>query len=278
MGRAIQARPKNKPHKIPVKKVTTMLKKIIPLFVTFFVLFIATSGTLEAQEDDWKFGAELYFWYGSIGVDSASGGDVDIDANDLVDALDFGFMTALGAQKGKWSFLVDVIYLDVSDDSDTGGTVPIGPGIPVGVHSNVKLKSWIVTPSVGYSVIQSDKFKLDILAGARYLWMEADLELDISGLPQPRQDKISDSEDVWDGIIGVKGQVPLGKSWYVPYYLDVGTGNSELTWQAMAGIGYKFNKFDVVVAYRYLYWDFDDGALFDNMDINGPLAGVKFVF
>jgi hypothetical protein len=255
-----------------------MLKKIILLFVSFIVLFIATSGTLEAQEDDWKFGAELYFWYGSIGVDSASGGDVDIDANDLVDALDFGFMTALGAQKGKWSFLVDVIYLDVSDDSDTGGTVPIGPGIPVGIHSNVKLKSWIVTPSVGYSVIQSDKFKLDILAGARYLWLEADLELDISGLLQPRQDKISDSEDVWDGIIGVKGQVPLGKSWYVPYYLDVGTGNSELTWQAMAGIGYKFNKFDVVVAYRYLYWDFDDGALFDNMDINGPLAGVKFVF
>lgn len=255
-----------------------MLKKIVLLLVSFFVLFASTSGTLEAQEENWKFGAELYFWYASMGVDSASGGNIDIDANDLVDALDFGFMTVLGVQKGKWSFMTDVIYLDVSDDSDTQGTLPIGPGIPVGVRSNVKLKGWIVTPSLGYNVVQTDKFKLEILAGARYLWLEADLELDISGLPNPRQDKISDSDDVWDGIIGVRGEVPLGKNWYIPYYLDVGTGNSDLTWQAMAGIAYKFSKLDVVVAYRYLYWDFDDGALFDNMDINGPLAGVKFVF
>lgn len=255
-----------------------MLKKIVLLLLSFVVLFASTAGTLEAQEENWKFEAGLYFWYASMGVDSASGGDIDIDANDLVDALDFGFMTVLGVQKGKWSFMTDVIYLDVSDDSDTQGTLPIGPGIPVGVRSNVKLKAWIVTPTLGYNVVQTDKFKLDILAGARYLWLEADLELDISGLPKPRQDKISDSDDVWDGIIGVRGEVPLGKNWYIPYYLDVGTGNSDLTWQAMAGIAYKFSKLDVVVAYRYLYWDFDDGALFDNMDINGPLAGVKLVF
>jgi hypothetical protein len=30
--------------------------------------------------------------------------------------------------------------------------------------------------------------------------------------------------------------------------------------------------------YRYLYWDFDDRAVFDNLDINGPYAGVKFLF
>jgi len=28
------------------------------------------------------------------------------------------------------------------------------------------------------------------------------------------------------------------RKWFVPYYLDVGTGESDLTWQAMGGIGY----------------------------------------
>ena len=94
----------------------------------------------------------------------------------------------------------------------------------------------------------------------------------------PRQQKISASDDVWDDIVGVRGQVPLAKNWYVPYYGDIGTGDSKFTWQFMTGVGYKFKSFDAVLGYRYLYWDFDDRAVFDNLDINGPYAGVKFLF
>ena len=43
--------------------------------------------------------------------------------------------------------------------------------------------------------------------------------------------KISDSGDVWDGIVGLRGNVKLDKYWYLPYYFDVGTGASDLTWQ-----------------------------------------------
>jgi len=46
----------------------------------------------------------------------------------------------------------------------------------------------------------------------------------------------------------------------------------------MTGVGYKFKSFDAVLGYRYLYWDLDDRAVFDNLDINGPYAGVKFLF
>ena len=42
--------------------------------------------------------------------------------------------------------------------------------------------------------------------------------------------------DLWDGIIGIRGYVGLGQSkWAIPYYLDVGTGTSAITSQAMAG-------------------------------------------
>lgn len=70
----------------------------------------------------------------------------------------------------------------------------------------------------------------------------------------------------------------LTENWYIPFYGDIGTGESDLTWQLFAGVGYKFEKFDVIVAYRYLDWEFDDSPIFDDLDINGPLAGIKFRF
>jgi hypothetical protein len=35
---------------------------------------------------------------------------------------------------------------------------------------------------------------------------------------------------------------------------------------------------DVVAACRYLDWDFDDSAAFDNLAIRNPLVGIKFLF
>ena len=66
------------------------------------------------------------------------------------------------------------------------------------------------------------------------------------------------------------------------HYLDVGTGDTDLTWQALASLGYQFEHLDLVFGYRYLDWDFDEndpgGKTFADLDFNGPYAGVKFTF
>ena len=47
----------------------------------------------------------------------------------------------------------------------------------------------------------------------------------------------------------------------------------------MAGFGVRVsNVVDVVAAWRYLYWKFDDNKALDNLYINGPGVGVKFRF
>ncbi|MBK6396605.1 MAG: hypothetical protein IPF73_19570, partial [Betaproteobacteria bacterium] len=48
-------------------------------------------------------------------------------------------------------------------------------------------------------------------------------------------------------IIGVKGRYAFGadRRWFAPYYLDVRTGDSDLTWQAMGGLGYRFSWGDI---------------------------------
>ena len=44
-------------------------------------------------------------------------------------------------------------------------------------------------------------------------------------------------------VVGFKGNVQLDEDWYVPFYYDVGKGDSELTYQAFAGINYSFSSF-----------------------------------
>jgi len=112
----------------------------------------------------------------------------------------------------------------------------------------------------------------------RLFWLKPELDLDISGPLLGRSKQISTSGSVWDGIAGIRGNVNLDKNWYIPYYVDMGTGDSTFTWQGMGGIGYKFGNVGVVAAYRYLYWKFDDNKVLDKLDFSGPMIGMVFRF
>ncbi len=217
-------------------------------------------------------------WAASIGVTTASGSDIDIEFSDIISNLDMTFMGAFGARKGKWSLLTDVIYLNISDDDQGTLTVPIGSGFSVGTDASVELSSWIVTPVVSYNIMQTEKASLDVLGGARYLWMKNDIKLKISGPLGTRQERVTESGDVWDGIVGIRGKVNLNEKWYLPYHVDIGTGETDLTWQALGGVGYRFGKVDLVLGYRHMEWNFDDNSVFDDLEISGPYAGFKFVF
>ena len=82
----------------------------------------------------------------------------------------------------------------------------------------------------------------------------------------------------WNGIVGVKGRFALSddRAWYVPYYLDVGTGDSKLTWQFQGGVGYAFNWGDVVATWRYLDFNNKSGKPIQDLNTNGPQ--VSFVW
>ena len=61
----------------------------------------------------------------------------------------------------------------------------------------------------------------------------------------------------------------------MPFYLDVGTGQTELTWQGVAGIGYSFRWGDVVGVYRYLAWNGKSGKPLQDLNLGGPMVGVE---
>lgn len=242
-----------------MKKLKTPFTRLSLVLAIVLFFGITQSQAESGSEGDWEFGAQIYLWGAGIGGQSGSGSDLDINFDDIFDDLKMGFMGAAAARKGKWTVMMDLIYLDIEDDEAVNG-----------INTRVELSSWIITPSVGYTVLESEQGRLNLLLGARYLYLKTDMGLG--------NIQFSDSGSNWDGIIGIDGELNLGQKWYLPYYLDIGTGNSDLTWQGDIGIGYRFNKCDIVLSYRYLNYDFDEGDVIDNMNISGPMIGFKFFF
>lgn len=249
------------------------------LLVTLSVLVsLALPASLMAQDtgktDQWQFMIEPYFWATGIDGSTANGADFTIHFDDLLNDLEFAFMGVVGVKKGKWSFMVDTFYADIKDTKDSSITEL---NSTVNFQTEVEVKTWIVTPVIGFNLIDCERGKLDVVAGVRYLDVEIDVHVN-SDRARARNPEFSGSNDFWDGIVGLKSEITLYEQLYMPLYLDIGTGESDFTWQVAAGLGYRFSACDVIAGYRYLSWEFDDSSSVNDMNLSGPYLGVKFVF
>jgi hypothetical protein len=230
--------------------------------------------------DAWQFSAALYLWGAGVGGETRSGSDIEVEFDDIVDDLEMAFMGTFQARKGKWGLLTDVIYLDLSGDDTVNATVPVGPSqIDVTTRADLNMTGWVLHFAGAYNLLSKGMSSLDLLGGVRYLDIDMDLDASLDALGPGRARTLSESENVWDGIVGVTGNISLSNRWYIPYYVDIGTGESDFTWQAVGGIGFRVAKWvDLALVYRYLSWDFDSDIVIDDLDFSGPAFGAIFRF
>jgi hypothetical protein len=257
-----------------------------------FVVAVLLTGAAAAQApaDDWQFRAMIYGYLptirGSTTFPAGTGSDISVDANQIISHLKFTFMGSLEAQKGRWGAFTDVLYLNVgASKSGTRDLTIGGVQLPAGITANASLdiKGTVWTLAGNYRVLATPESAFDAFAGARLLSVKERLGWEFSAnigpIVGPGQSGNSQAKlDNWDGIVGVKGRFNFGPSreWFVPYYVDVGTGDSNLTWQGIAGIGYAFNWGEVVAAWRYLDYNFKSGQKIEGVNFNGPAIGVAF--
>ena len=180
------------------------------------------------------------------------------------------------------------MYLDVGGDSTQTRNLTIrGQPLPLGVTANLNsdLKGSVVTFAGEYAAVTDPALSLDILAGARLLAIKETLNWQFSadlpsGTGPSRSGNTEEKADNWDAVIGVKGRLRFGanREWFVPYYADVGTGDSDVTWQAIGGIGYAFKWGQVIAAWRYLDYKFKESSPIEKLNFNGPAIGVGFTW
>ncbi len=247
----------------------------------------------DATAGDWQWDATVYLYLPSIGGEtsfppSGGGPSVDVSADAILDSLNFAFMGALGVHKGPWGLATDIIYLDLGSSKKRTRNFQLGQlDLPASVDADLDLDltGWLWAFTGSYALVQQERVSMDLLAGVRMLDLEQTLHWqlngDISTLPLPGRSGSGGAEAMqWDAIVGVKGRTTFGAegNWYVPYYLDVGTGDSDLTWQGMVGLGYSFDSVEVTGAWRYLDYDIGNNTPITSIDFNGPALGVTFRF
>jgi hypothetical protein len=264
----------------------------LPRAATLFAVTVLLSSTAGAQvrPDDWQFRALIYAYLptisGSTTFPAGSGSNVNADSDKILDSLKFAFMGTLEAQKGRWGAFTDIMYLNVSGSKSGTRDITIGGvELPAGVSSNASLdiKATVWTLAANYRLLAAPDAAYDVFAGARLVDVTEKLGWEFSAnvgpVVGPGQTGSSQTKlDNWDAIVGLKGRFNFGQNreWFIPYYVDIGTGNSNFTWQAVAGIGYAFRWGEVVAAWRYLDYDFKSGTRIESLNLNGPAIGVAF--
>jgi hypothetical protein len=271
---------------------------VLLALITAAIFTVTAQAQSAAPADPWKFSITPYFWAPNINgtlkysVPPGAGGSpsVEVGPNDWLESLSAALLISGEVRKDRWLAFTDFIYLDFSSEDSAVKSVNFG-GSSVSSSANVatssSLRGLVWTLGAGYAALQDRPVTLDVFGGLRYAGLQASTDWQLAvavsgpggGQTFPRAGSISERMDLWDGIIGVKGRVWLGSSnWSIPYYLDVGTGSSRVTWQGMLGVAYSFKWGAVTLAYRNLYFEQGGDKLIQDMRFDGPELGVTFRF
>ena len=246
---------------------------------------------VDPYDGGWHFTLTPYLWLPNVNgtingkVPGSRLGDfrasTQIGPNDYLKNLQFGAMVTGEMRRGDWSVFTDIIYIDFGDQRSRVRNITGLEGRTLGSidrNATTSLSATVWTLAGALTLVNQPMGNLDLLAGFRYVNIASELKLNISGTEGLIDISTRSSRDLteWDGIIGVKGRVRLGAGrWYMPYYLDVGTGSSNWTWQALLGVGYAFDWGDVNLSIRNLSYDFN-GKNDTDLRLTGPTLGATF--
>ena len=241
-----------------------LLGSMLPLAAGTEGDFTQSLVTAPAQ-DDWEFFFQLDGYAPWVEIKTPRGTRVDLGLDDIIDSLQMVAEFTVGVRKGKWGLQTQAIYVDLAGDE-------------VGTHVNkVGLEEWFVSPAISYRFYEGEKGFFELMVGARYTWLDFTLKgtTPITG----RFFKESAKGVIWDGLVGVNGDYKINEKWHLPFYAEVGTGDSDLISQGWAGVGYRLNPCsDVGLLFRVLYYDFGDEIPLDTEFVYGPHLYYRYTF
>ncbi len=235
------------------------------------------------SQDSWT-EIGVYGFISDIGGETKIGDtttEVDVSFSDLLENLDMGFMGFAEHRRGKWSFIGDVFYADISVDD----TIAADPN--TSVKLNVELKQILAEGFVGYRVFAKDhgnaRLGIDLLGGARYNKIEVDLGVEATQVGLTTSASRSRDEDWVDGVIGARVQYGLNNGWGVSGWADIGEGSDSSSYQLAGFVSYRFkNNVKLFGGYRYYDFKYEVGSgasrIELDLDFSGPMLGVAYRF
>jgi len=228
-----------------------------------------TQTTTSASPDKWSFVVAPYLWFpGLHGTVGAFGHNASVHASgtEVLSNFNFGLMGSVEAQKERFVFPVDFMWVRLSDNK----------GIPENdfgqTDIRVRLTQLLLTPKVGYRVVNKEEFKVDAVVGLRYWHLGQGLTIQPSGLG------ISPSDNWVDVVAGSKIEMALSPKTTITVLGDGGGGAANLDYQVAGLFGYKVKpKLTLLVGWRYLDVNYrgNNQFIYDAAQ-SGPVLAVTF--
>ena len=183
----------------------------------------------------------------------------------------------------------DLMYVNTSSKGGTGELpafhLPvIGVEIPAGgeIDGKIRTQQFMATLLGGYRVIDSPKFTLDTLAGARFWHISNKASVTVRG---PSTGAISHNyrEDFhWlDPVLGVRTFAHLTEQLSIQAQADIGGfgAGAKLTWSALATVNYVFSpKLSLSAGYKVVKVDYDRNGYVYDARLAGPVLGLTYRF
>ena len=184
--------------------------------------------------------------------------EVDVGPSEIFSHLQFGLMLNVEGRKGPWAVALDAIYMDLEQDSESGG-------LTVGMEQS----------ALELALFRRLGGAFEVLAGGRYNALGASIQ----GQAVDRS-----TDQTWfDPIVGFRVGTAETNKWSFSFRGDVGGFGvgSKLTIQLLPILGYRLSDtIGLAVGYRYIDVDYenDDGSFRYDMTTFGPDLRVRIYF
>ncbi len=222
------------------------------------------------SDSDWHLMVAPYLWlpwvYGTIG---ANGHDARFYASpgDLLSHFRFGLLGVVQPSYKRFLFPLDIIWMRLGDDKAL-------PNTPNGTVVNVKADVFVLTPKVGYRVIDTEMIKIDALAGFRYWHLGQNVSFTTNSF------NFSGSQNWVDPVVGGRITGILTPKFEVTIGGDVGGWGvgSQLEYQVFGTLGYRIKPALALQAgYRYLDLRYTNGTRIFAPAMSGPFFGATII-
>jgi hypothetical protein len=231
----------------------------------------STSALAQSTDDGWRWSITPYLWGSAVKTDvrfpRGQGVSGEAQFDDITDKLDFGLQLHAEGSRGEWGMFFDGTYLTMSDDGSRG-PITTEAEFDIGIYEIAAL----YTPGGAAG-------RFSAFAGARFF--DLGIDLTFSGGFANSPVRRSGDKSYTDFMIGGRYTHPLGERWLLNLRGDVGGGDTESNWNALAVIGWRFGgELDnaVLLGWRHMELEVENEGVQTDLTMDGPIAGVQFGF
>jgi opacity protein-like surface antigen len=225
-----------------------------------------------STKDGWHFAITPYIWFAGIhGTSGALGHNASVHATfgDIFNYLNIGAMGVFEARYKRVIMPVDFMWMKLSDNK----ALPVNE---VAKSIKAKMTETLLTPKIGYRIVDGKRIKVDALFGFRYWHLSTDLTLQ----PVQIRSGFSQSASWADAVAGGRIEATLSPKAFALVAGDAGGADARSDYQVGGFLGYQISRKVVLLAgYRYLHVNYrPNGNAQFVYDVNMPglLLGATF--